>query len=420
MKENILVYLCDIPVTDKSGRKWVERLNAYPYKKILISPVEEYSTVIGEYFDDCIKIDNLFDFDKLSQIVRKLCETYKILALYAPKENLIELGGKLRSHFGIQGMQETQTLAVRDKWIMKQLLHQKKLPTSKVAIAFTADDAIEFAEKIGYPIVAKHPNGFATINTKALYSKEEIIRYFENLTVDNALLKPFVDKRILLEEFIKGEEYHCDCIVKNGKVVFSSVSKYLYNCMEIATKNMPPASITFPHSEDEQPIIKKIRELNEQVIATLGINNTITHGEYFVCENQEVYFGEIGARIGGSDVMPPSIENTFGVNLFTAMIDIELGICEISEKKDGKFSGMICLPQKAGEITYLPKKEEFADIEGIIQFEVYYNVGDKVSDVADTMTRSGFAIVESDDFATLKDKLLLIYTRFSENLQVRA
>ncbi|MGM0217531.1 ATP-grasp domain-containing protein [Enterococcus sp. AZ126] len=417
--EQAIVYLSDIPISDKNGTRWVQKLNDYNYNKLLISSVEEFNDQVANYFDSCVKVKDILDFENLSDIIADFKSKYEIVALYAPKENLIEIGGDLRSKFGIPGIQKNQALAVRDKWIMNEMLHQRELNTSKNAIAVSENEAILFAKKVGFPIVAKPLNGFATLNTQKLLSNKDISEYFSNLAIENELLLAISDNRILLESFIDGEEYHCDCVVQNGQVVFSSVSKYLYNCMDIATKGRPPASIVFSKAESEKnTATRKISELNEKVISALGINNTVTHGEYFVTKDGEVYFGEIGARIGGADVMPPIIKNTFNVDMFEAMIDVELQKFVSPKQSKDIFTGMICLPQKAGEIVALATLKDFKDIEGIITFEVQRSIGDRLLDVKDTMTRSGFAIIEDVNYDLLREKLLTVYHRFFDLMVV--
>jgi biotin carboxylase len=417
--EQAIVYLIDISIGNKEGTRWVRKLKDYDYKKILISSVEDFDEHVSKHFDECVKAKNIFDLEELSEIIASYKTQYEIVALYAPKENLIEIAGNLRSQFGIPGIQKNQAMAVRDKWIMKEMLHQKKINTSKTSIAVSEEEAVLFVEKVGFPIVAKPLNGFATLNTQKLSSNEDITRYFSDLAIENELLAAISDSRIILESFIDGEEYHCDCVVQDGCVVFSSVSKYLYNCMDIATNNSPPASIVFSKIESEKNnVTSKISELNKQVVSSLGINNTITHGEYFATKEGEIFFGEIGARIGGADVMPPIIKNTFNVDMFDAMIDVELQKFIPPKNTREIFTGMICLPQKAGKIVALPTLSDFSDISGIITFEVQKSIGEHLLEVNDTMTRSGFAIIEDTDFDILKEKLLTVYQRFLDLMVV--
>lgn len=376
------------------------------YKKILIIEQNnlQNESVLGEFFDEIRYIDFLENIDSIKGHIVQIRADHKIVALLTPGENAIEIGGEIRSTFGIPGLQRNQAEAVRNKWIMKQMLHQRGIRTSVTAIALTASDYIDFVELNGFPIIVKPLSGFGTINTFKISSHDELNHYLVNIRKE--------DQKDLLEEFINGIEFHCDSIVSRGKVVFSSVSQYLYNCLEIATSKKPPASITFPEGSNIE-YIDRIRELNKEVISALGINNSVTHAELFLTPEGEVVFGEIGARVGGAQVMPPCIKNTHGVDFFDAIGDLEMGRFELNKcHTDNKYTGMICFPTRAGIIEKISGVQDFKDIRGLIDFNVSYKVGQKVGDVKDTMTRSGFAIVEGDTFEELSRTLLDMYDRF--------
>lgn len=376
------------------------------YRKILI--IERFNLeneeVLGPYFDEIRYIDTLESREQIHEHISEIRSGNRITALLTPGENAIEIGGEIRTAYGIQGLQRNQAEAVRNKWIMKQMLRQRGIRTSATAIAIGKKDYYDFVSQQGYPIIVKPLSGYGTINTFKLSNQEELDQYIHKHRIDG--------QRDLLEEFITGTEFHCDSIVSGGTVVFSSISQYLYNCLDIATKQRPPASITFPDANKPE-YVDRIRDVNRAAIAALGINNSVTHAELFLTPEGEVVFGEIGARIGGSQVMPPCILNTHGVNMFEAVTQLEMGTYEWNPpmKKD-KFTGMICFPSRAGVVERISTLEDFRHIPGIVEFHVSYKEGQRVGDVNDTMTRSGYAIVEGDSFDELRHTLLSMYEQF--------
>lgn len=406
-----IVYISDFRLP--LGLNFVKPLKKFAdHKKILI--IERHNLLhddlLEDFFDEIRYVDHLESVDDIRDHIIEIRRSHSIVALLTPGENAIEIGGQIRSEFGIPGMQRNQAEAVRNKWIMKQMLHQRGIRTSDIAIALHEQDYIRFTDTHGFPIIVKPLSGYGSINTFKLSSMEELIHYLHHTRQ--------AQQRDLLEEFINGTEFHCDSIVSKGKVLFSSVSQYLYNCLDIATKQKPPASITFPEGT-EADFIHHIKEVNEQVIAALGINHSVTHAELFLTSEGEVVFGEIGARIGGSHVMPPCIKNTHGVDLFEAVSDLEVGIYEFNKQQtNNKYTGMICFPSRAGMIQSISGIEDYEDISDIIEFNVSYQVGQRAGDVSDTMTRSGFAIVEGNSFEELRQTLLDMYDRFKIEVTV--
>lgn len=376
------------------------------FKKTLIIETDQLKSdhALHSYFDEIHYVPRLSDSQAIMDTIGQIRANEEIAAVLTPGENAIEIGGEVRSAFGIAGLQRNQAEAVRNKWIMKQMLHQRGIRTSATAIAIHESDYERFADRVGFPLIVKPLSGFGTINTFKLSDRDELKDYVHKTRKQG--------QRDLLEEYIVGTEFHCDSIVSKGKVVFSSVSQYLYNCLDIARNNMPPASITFP-ATDPSDFIDRIKTVNELVISALGINQSVTHAELFLTPSGEVVFGEIGARIGGAQVMPPCIKNTHGVDMFKAVVELELGMYEFKpEPAKNLYSGMICFPSREGKIRAISSADDFKHIQGLIDFNVSYQVGQTVSAVNDTMTRSGYAIVEGESFDEVRETLLELYYGF--------
>ncbi|WP_435923604.1 ATP-grasp domain-containing protein [Paenibacillus sp. DYY-L-2] len=376
------------------------------FKKTLIIETDQLKSdhALHSYFDEIHYVPRLSDSQAIMDTIGQIRANEEIAAVLTPGENAIEIGGEVRSAFGIAGLQRNQAEAVRNKWIMKQMLHQRGIRTSATAIAIHESDYERFADRVGFPLIVKPLSGFGTINTFKLSDRDELKEYVHKTRKQG--------QRDLLEEYIVGTEFHCDSIVSKGKVVFSSVSQYLYNCLDIARNNMPPASITFP-ATDPSGFIDRIKTVNELVISALGINQSVTHAELFLTPSGEVVFGEIGARIGGAQVMPPCIKNTHGVDMFKAVVELELGMYEFKpEPAKNLYSGMICFPSREGKIRAISSADDFKHIQGLIDFNVSYQVGQTVSAVNDTMTRSGYAIVEGESFDEVRETLLELYYGF--------
>ena len=88
------------------------------------------------FFDEIRYVDHLESVDAIREHMVQIRESHSISALLAPGENAIEIGGQLRSEFGIPGMQRNQAEAVRNKWIMKQMLHNAEFGHPKLQLLY--------------------------------------------------------------------------------------------------------------------------------------------------------------------------------------------------------------------------------------------------------------------------------------------
>lgn len=222
----------------------------------------------------------------------------------------------------------------------------------------------------------------------------------------------FRHKTFLAESFVEGEEYHCDSVVVNGKVVFSSVAKYLNNCLSTIDFKAPSGSIFYPATCDNDAIISRVKSLNEAAVKALNIQNAVCHMETFVDKQGYATFGEITPRIGGSPHMPECIKNIYGVDLHKAFVDLEIHNYKSQIKPKPLFTGWISFPSKQGIVTEISNEADFFDVEGVVKVKIYDKIGDKISRRKNTTIRSGYIIMEDPDHDQLLKKLYAAYNSF--------
>lgn len=132
--------------------------------------------------------------------------------------------------------------------------------------------------------------------------------------------KESFEKQAIIEEFIDGKEYSCECITKDGKHHFLAFTKkYTTGSPHfIETGHAEPSDIPAKF----QPSIK--REIFKALDA-LGIENSASHTEFKIDDKGNFGIIEVGARMGGdcigSDLVKLSTDNDF----VEMVIDVALG-----------------------------------------------------------------------------------------------
>lgn len=376
------------------------------YNKVLI--IEEnfecnYDKV-KTYFDVIIQVENIHDKEELNKEIEKILQKNKIKAIYATHEGVVEVCGYLREMNKIEGMNEYQSLSVRDKFIMKQLVIGSGIKTANIRRIVEESDVLDFISLNKYPVVIKPKDGSAAQDTFIIKNSNDLDKVINEVDI--------YDNKYIIESYVKGEEYHCDSIVVDGKVVFSSVGKYIANPIEIVCSDKPAASIIYPPQTDTD-VIKEIKILNEKVISILNIENSICHLEVFETEKGEIIFGEIAARIGGGPLMGKSIKYSCNVDIYNAFVDVGVHNYELPKlESSNKFVGFVAFPTVKGKVMQIPKEEDYSHIVGLKEVSIFNKVGDFIGDNYNTSKRTGFIIIEDNDYDNLKNTLLQLHRDF--------
>ena len=359
-----------------------------------------------------IKLDKVFivsDYtckECISEVIDKINKEFKIRSIYANVEWAVNVCGYIRDKYNIEGIDEDTAILTRDKYKMKQRFHEGGIKTAEVSLLQEKEDARKFAEAYDFPVVVKPRNGSATVNTFLIKNESELDASLDR--IGDAL------EKFIIESFNPGEEYHCDSIVVNGEVCFSSVGKYYTNCIDTVTTEKPVAAVIFPDTSNN-PIVDKIKELNRKVIKVLGIKTSVCHLEVFE-NNGDLVVGEIASRLGGGPLIGRAIESAYGINMYKKFI--ELGLSEDLDIDISKhqYSGYVALPYKKGTIRKISQAEDFDEIK-LDTIRINYKEGDVISQNRNTACRTGYAIVHGDSYDEVKDELIHIYTTFDLQME---
>jgi hypothetical protein len=102
---------------------------------------------------------------------------------------------QVREALGIAGMDERTARNVRDKARMKDVLREAGVPCARHALVHDAAQARAFAGEVGFPLVAKPPDGAGSQATYRLDEPEALEGWL-------SALPPTGDQPALLEEFL--------------------------------------------------------------------------------------------------------------------------------------------------------------------------------------------------------------------------
>ncbi len=145
------------------------------------------------------------------------------------------------------------------------------------------DDAVEFANKVGYPVVVKPDNGVGANNTYKLRSDDEV-RFFIDTKDDNIYI---------MEEFVKGYVQTYDAIIDSkGQPLFESGNITPNSVMDIVNDNGD--SIYYLVKD----LPEAVRDAGLKTVKSFGVKSRFIHLEFFVLTEDQEGLGKKGDILG--------------------------------------------------------------------------------------------------------------------------
>lgn len=178
--------------------------------------------------------------------------------------NIIQLGyGKY--HKKMEGTLSESTSCISadiasDKAITNELLAQAGIPVPRGILCYSAEEAVEAAESIGYPVVVKPSNGNQGKGVSLdLQSKEEVISAYN--------IASKINDCVLVEEYIKGNDYRVLIVGNQVSAVALRVPAYVIGDGIHSIKEL----VEIKNSDDKRGIGHE-KPLTRIVIDDISIN----------------------------------------------------------------------------------------------------------------------------------------------------
>lgn len=183
-------------------------------------------------------------------------------------------------------------------------------------------------EKMKFPVIVKPTDRSGSRGITKVYNKDELEKAVKYATKDS------FEKSAIIEEYIDGNEYSCECITSNGKHHFLAFTKkYTTGAPNfIETGHCEPSDIKEEYQE-------QIKENIFKALTALGIQNSASHTEFKINEDGEFGIIEIGARMGGDCIGSDLVQISTGYDFIKMVIDVACG-------KEPDFTKVV-KPQKA-------------------------------------------------------------------------
>jgi phosphoribosylaminoimidazole carboxylase (NCAIR synthetase) len=262
---------------------------------ITSEPAERLSPSLKDHLAGHWRVDDALDPRQIAEATTGLSRQLgRVERIVGALEQLQVPLARVREALGIEGMDVQTALNVRDKARMKTVLRAAGVPCARHQLVGSGADAHAFAEAVGFPLVAKPPAGAGAQATYRLDDAGALHGWLQ-------AVPPRPDEPGLLEEFLTGEEHTFDSVTVGGKTVWSSVADYLPPPLEVLRNPWIQWTVVLPR-DVSGPEYAGIHEVGPAALRALGVQDALTHMEWFRRPDGSVAVSEVAARPPGAQL----------------------------------------------------------------------------------------------------------------------
>lgn len=215
-----------------------------------------------------------------------------------------------------------------------------------------------------------------------------------NFAVENSF-----EKKAIVEEYLTGEEYSCECISYKGTHYFLALTRK-YTTGEphfIETAHVEPSGLSKEQAE-------KAKAAVFQALDALKVENGASHTEFRIDEKDTIKIIEVGARMGGDCIGSDLVYLSTGYDYVRMVIDVACGREPVMEKtgKEGVAYVRFIFSQEDLKLLERLKCEMPEHIHFVSEIKPVES-----GQVKDSSTRFGYYILAFDSLSQAKEYIEL-------------
>lgn len=334
------------------------------------------------------------------ETTKKIAQQYNVIGIVtAATDNPILMMCRLAEELNLPFPSYDSCETVLDKAKFKEFLKTNNIPHARGVMIMGAIDVDRIHMK--YPLITKPLSNSGSRGVIKSNTKEEL---------KNAIMETLMhskDGRILIEEFIEGDEISVEALVQNKKVHILQITD------KIVTP--PPYNVELGHIQPSKynDLKSEILGLLQTIVDKTGLDNCALHPELKICDGI-ITIIEIGPRLGGdyitSDLVPLSTE----VNMEDQLLKIAIGL-PIDFTSVNKASMISYFNFPANEIVKrkIINEQLGSNFKGLKSITFNLEEGSLIPQITNSLNRYGHFILSGDSL----DELIAYKKEIENNLK---
>ena len=189
-------------------------------------------------------------------------------------ESLMKMGVK------IFGTKAEDVDAAEDRELFDQILEQTKIPRAAGGTVFTAEEAKEVANRLGYPVLVRPSYVLGGQGMKIAYSDEEIEEF---IGIINRIAQ---DHPILVDKYLQGKEIEVDAVCDGTDILIPGIMEHIERTGVHSGDSISVYPAHTISDEVKETLVDYTRRLAQalHVVGLINIQFIVMDGEVYVIE----------------------------------------------------------------------------------------------------------------------------------------
>lgn len=277
-----------------------------------------YETIIINNNPETVSTD--FDIaDKLYFEPLTPEDVRNVVELEKPYGAVVQFGGqtaigltKALMEMGVKmlGTSAEDVDAAEDREIFDNILNETGIPRASGGTVFTADEAVEVANRLGYPVLVRPSYVLGGAGMRIAISDSDIREYIDIIN------RNVQEHPILVDKYLMGEELEVDAVCDGEDILIPGIMQHI----ERAGIHSGDSISVYPSQNISAELIERIEDYTRKLAKSLHVIGLVNI-QFIIYEN-EVYVIEVNPR---SSRTVPYISKVTGIPIVELAAKVIMG-----------------------------------------------------------------------------------------------
>ena len=337
-------------------------------------------------------VPRVVDFSSPEAVLENVRDLEIDGVLTVQAERAVPMVAAIAEALGVPGIGTQTARLMTNKLAMRRRLAEAGIPQPRFAAARTAAEARAATAEVGLPAVLKPADSAGQVGLARIASPDDAEAGFP------AAVAASPTREAVLEEYVEGTEMNGIVIVQDGEVL----------SVTLCDRLRPPGrgfGVSWLHVYPPTPAGAQLAEAERvaaEAVRALGLRTGIGFPQLLAAPDGGVVLVECAARIGG--MMAEHLRHALGVDLLEVALRLALGEPVTAEHVGERFRRPVAIrfltaepgTLTPGRVTRVGSLDDVLAAPGVLDAEVYSEVGETIRPVRIISDRRGYVIATGE------------------------